>query len=253
MSSSLKTKSSKKDKTKTKSKKDKTKSKKVVDKKSKKDKSNKKTKSKKDKSTSEVVEAPPVVVEPSSVVEAVPDVVEDAPDVVEESSVKKTRKRRVVDRDSVLNNFDSLLSSLEAQVIELRSAADKKLGVKYLKSIVKNLKSLKADSGRVMKVKKRAPRSKNTQSGFMKPVPISDEMVKFCKWEKDVPKSRVDVTKYICNYIKENSLQYPKDKRIILPDNKLKTLLNVSDDDKLTYYTLQKKIQPHFKKITTTV
>ena len=239
MSSSLKTKSSKKDKTK--SKKDKTKSKKVVDKKSKKDKSNKKSKSKskKDKTTSEVVEAPPEVVEapPAEAVEAL--------------SEKKTRKRRVVDRDSVLNDFDSLLSSIEAQVVELRSAADKKLGVKYLKSVVKTLKSLRADSSRVMKVKKRAPRSKNTQSGFMKPVPISEEMVKFCKWEKDVPKSRVDVTKYICNYIKENSLQYPKDKRIILPDNKLKTLLNVSDDDKLTYYTLQKKIQPHFTTKTT--
>lgn len=239
MSSSVKTKSSKKDKTK--SKKDKTKSKKVVDKKSKKDKSNKKSKSKskKDKTTSEVVEAPPEVVEspPAEAVEA--------------QSEKKTRKRRVVDRDSVLNDFDSLLGSIEAQVVELRSAADKKLGVKYLKSVVKTLKSLRADSSRVMKVKKRAPRSKNTQSGFMKPVPISEEMVKFCKWEKDVPKSRVDVTKYICNYIKENSLQYPKDKRIILPDNKLKTLLNVSDDDKLTYYTLQKKIQPHFTTKTT--
>ena len=232
MSSSVKTKSSKKDKTK--SKKDKTKSKKVVDKKSKKDKSNKKvkSKSKKDKTKTEVVEAPPA-------------------EAVEASPEKKTRKRRVVDRDSVLNNFDSLLSSIEAQVVELRSAADKKLGVKYLKSVVKTLKSLRADSSRVMKVKKRAPRSKNTQSGFMKPVPISEEMVKFCKWEKDVPKSRVDVTKYICNYIKENSLQYPKDKRIILPDNKLKTLLNVSDDDKLTYYTLQKKIQPHFTTKTT--
>ena len=239
MSSSVKTKSSKKDKTK--SKKDKTKSKKVVDKKSKKDKSNKKvkSKSKKDKTKTEVVEVPPEVVEapPAEAVEASPE--------------KKTRKRRVVDRDSVLNNFDSLLSSIEAQVVELRSAADKKLGVKYLKSVVKTLKSLRADSSRVMKVKKRAPRSKNTQSGFMKPVPISEEMVKFCKWEKDVPKSRVDVTKYICNYIKENSLQYPKDKRIILPDNKLKTLLNVSDDDKLTYYTLQKKIQPHFTTKTT--
>lgn len=240
MSSSVKTKSSKKDKTKSK----KTKSKKVVDKKSKKDKSNKKakSKSKKDKTISEVVEAPPVEAVEAPPVEA----------VVEAPPEKKTRKRRVVDRDSVLSNFDSLLSSIEAQVVELRSAADKKLGVKYLKSVVKNLKSLRADSSRVMKVKKRAPRSKNTQSGFMKPVPISEEMVKFCKWEKDVPKSRVDVTKYICNYIKENSLQYPKDKRIILPDNKLKTLLNVSDDDKLTYYTLQKKIQPHFTTKTTT-
>ena len=237
MSSSVKTRSSKKDKTR--SKKDKIKSKKVVDKKSKKDKSNKKTKSKskKDKTKAEVVEAPPEVVE-APPAEAQPE--------------KKTRKRRVVDRDSVLNDFDSLLGSIEAQVVELRSAADKKLGVKYLKSVVKTLKSLRADSSRVMKVKKRAPRSKNTQSGFMKPVPISEEMVKFCKWEKDVPKSRVDVTKYICNYIKENSLQYPKDKRIILPDNKLKTLLNVSDDDKLTYYTLQKKIQPHFTTKTTT-
>ena len=43
-----------------------------------------------------------------------------------------------------------------------------------------------------MKMKRKTNRAKNTTSGFMKPVPISEEMIKFTGWESC--KSRVDVT-----------------------------------------------------------
>ena len=84
----------------------------------------------------------------------------------------------------------------------------------------------------------------------MKPVSLSKEMCKFTGWEKDCPKSRVDVTKFICKYIREKELQNPSDRRIILPDDKLKKLLSIdgSESDPLTYYSLQKKIQHHFNK-----
>ena len=123
-------------------------------------------------------------------------------------------------------------------------------GVKFLKSVTKNIKTLRNDASRVMRTRKQSTRPKNTSSGFMKPVQISPEMAKFTGWEPDVPRSRVDVTKYLCKYIRDNDLQNPEDRRIIRPDSQLKTLLNIQDGSKdpLMYYSLQKYIQHHFKK-----
>ena len=170
--------------------------------------------------------------------------------VVEEAPVKRTR--RVVNRESVLAAHDSLLVDLNNEIEEIRKTADKKkgkTGIRFLKNIVTRLKRLKADSARVIKQKKPSNRAKNSSSGFMKPVPISKEMCKFTGWEQDVPKSRVDVTKYICNYIKEHDLQNPADRRQIRPNSSLSMLLKMKKEEKepLTYYSLQKKIQHHFK------
>jgi len=197
-------------------------------------KSSKKT-SKKSKPVEEVVEAP------------VEEVVEAAAAVQEAPK----RTRRVVDRDSVVRDFDSLLQTLEDHVEQLRSTdakSRKNTGVKFVKSLTKSLRTLKKDTEKAMKMKRKTNRAKNTTSGFMKPVQISDEMIKFTGWDADAPKSRVDVTKFICNYIKENELQKPEDRRVILPDAKLKKILNHQDGENLTYYSLQKKIQHHFTK-----
>ncbi len=163
----------------------------------------------------------------------------------------KRRVRRVVDRDSILAEFDRILVDLDAEVQTLRSSDSKSrrpTGVKFLRSTSKRIKVLRNDASRVMKVRKTAPRNRNTTSGFMKPVNISKEMCGFTGWETDCPKSRVDVTKFICNYIREKDLQNPTDRRIILPDTKLKKLLNIdgTEDQPLTYYSLQKRIQHHF-------
>lgn len=164
------------------------------------------------------------------------------------------RQRRVVTKESVLTDFETVLRDLEQEIETLRdtNAKDTKgrkaKGVKFLKSVTKNIKTLRNDASRVMRTRKQSTRPKNTSSGFMKPVQISSEMAKFTGWEPDVPRSRVDVTKYLCQYIRENDLQNPEDRRIIRPDSQLKTLLNIQDGSKdpLTYYSLQKSIQHHF-------
>ena len=144
-----------------------------------------------------------------------------------------------------------MLQTLEDHVEELRSSNSKtrkNTGVKFVKSVTKSLRTLKKDTVKAMKMKRKTNRAKNTTSGFMKPVKISDEMIKFTGWDADAPKSRVDVTKFICKYIKEKDLQKPEDRRVILPDSKLKKILKYEEGDNLTYYSLQKKIQHHFKK-----
>ena len=163
------------------------------------------------------------------------------------------KKRRVVDRDSVLNDFDVIVANLDSEIETVRSAAPSSRisGVKYLRSLNKTIKQLKKDTARAMKQRRRnTNKSKNTSSGFMKPVEISSEMASFTGWEPTELKSRVDVTKYICKYIREKDLQNPADRREIQPDGALSNLLGLTKKslktEPLTYYSLQKKIQPHF-------
>ena len=187
---------------------------------------------------------------------AVAAVAEVAEEVTEATPEKVIKKRRVVSRESVFADFDSLQQNVEAEIEKTRANADKGgkvLGVRYLRSLNKAIKQLKKDTIRAMKQKKKNPnRAKNTSSGFMKPVRISEEMCAFTGWEKDELKSRVDVTKYICAYINDNDLQYPKDRRQIVPDKKLTSLLKLTPkklaEAPLTYYSLQQEIQPHFIK-----
>ena len=215
-------------------------SKKTSSKKSKKDKTSKRTKAKKEKSSKK---AAPTTTPVEEVVEEVTP-----------PTAAPTRKRRVVDRESVYADFDALVQSVEAEIENLRSASNGKVsGVKFLRSLNKSLKQLKKDTTRAMKQKRRNPnRAKNTSSGFMKPVGISGEMCKFTGWDASELKSRVDVTKYICGYIRDNDLQNPDDRRQIVPDKKLTALLKLDKksrkEEPLTYYSLQKKIQPHFVK-----
>ena len=79
-------------------------------------------------------------------------------------------------------------------------------------------------------------------------------MAKFTGWNATELKSRVDVTKYLCNYIKEHNLQNPEDKRQIIPDAKLAKLIKYDskkENEPLRYYSLQRFLKPHFLKDTT--
>ena len=142
---------------------------------------------------------------------------------------------------------------VESEITNIRENNTKTKGVKFLRTLNKRLKTLRNQSSRVIKQRNSSTRkaTNNTNSGFLKPVKISNEMAKFTGWNANELKSRVDVTKYICNYIKENNLQNPTDKRQILADNKLSKLLNYDPkkaNEPLTYYRIQSYIKPHFLK-----
>ena len=51
--------------------------------------------------------------------------------------------------------------------------------------------------------------------------------------------ARTEVTQYLINYIKENELQYAENKKVIIPDEKLKSLLGVDGTMEVTYFNLQ--------------
>ena len=168
----------------------------------------------KEKKTNSVSESTPV--KKTSKKEEV--VVEE--EVVDETSEKK--KRVVPTRESVVSSFDEVIQMVETEIASLRDSSTKAKGVKFLRSLNKRLKTLKTQVSRIKQrssTKMVSSTNTNTNSGFLKPVKISSDMAKFTGWNPDELKSRVDVTKFLCNYIRENNLQNPTDKRQIVPDD----------------------------------
>ncbi|CDP02467.1 unnamed protein product [Coffea canephora] len=92
--------------------------------------------------------------------------------------------------------------------------------------------------------KRKEKRHKGGTSGFLAPLPLSDALVKFLgTGESALPRS--DVVKRIWDYIKQNNLQDPSDRRRILCDEKLKELFDV---DNFQGFTVPKLLTGHFIK-----
>jgi chromatin remodeling complex protein RSC6 len=180
----------------------------------------------------------------------VDDVVDDVVDVSDVEVISEPKKRFTPTKETILGGYDEIITNIEEEITKLRENSTKSKGVKFLRSLGKKVKTLRAHSARVMKKRNTVVRKNNNNSGFLKPVNISEDMAKFTGWNKDELRSRVDVTKYVCQYIKDNNLQNPEDRRQIKADPKLSKLLgyDAKRDDPLTYYRLQTHMKKHFLK-----
>lgn len=207
----------------------------------------------------ELVEEVKKTVKKNSSAKKAKEVVKEEEEILEEEvegedgASGDKKKRTVPTRDSVLASFDDIIQSVEKEIELLRDTSNKTKGVKFLRTLGKRLKTLRGQSTRI--ISKRAPSQRkagsSTTSGFLKPVPISKDIAKFAGWGVSEKRSRVEVTKFLCNYIRENKLQNEKDKRQIKPDTKLAKLLNYDEKtstEPLTYFRLQSLLKHHFPK-----
>ncbi len=136
--------------------------------------------------------------------------------------------------NTLMGDFTSLrtqLTSLTTRLRTLQKRSDRELRA-----------ALKAGAKRKRKTGNRSP------SGFVKPTLISTELATFLKKPKGTEMARTEVTREINSYIRAHSLQDPKNGRRIIPDAKLRKLLNVQKSDELTYFNLQRYMSPHFAK-----
>jgi hypothetical protein len=117
-------------------------------------------------------------------------------------------KKRNIEEE--IQNLDVLVRDNEQIPSKLRNSI-----LKQIEVVRKCAKPRRSNKGR----------NQNQNSGLLKPVIISEEMARFANWGKDELHSRVDVTKVICVYVKNNKLQKPSNKKTILPDQLLKDLL----------------------------
>jgi chromatin remodeling complex protein RSC6 len=98
--------------------------------------------------------------------------------------------------------------------------------------------------------KRKQKRAAGAACGFVTPSQITDELASFLEVPLGTEMSRTEVTRQLSAYIRAHQLQNPeKGKgREILPDARLKALLQVNETDNLTFFTLQKFLSPHFPK-----
>jgi chromatin remodeling complex protein RSC6 len=143
-------------------------------------------------------------------------------------------------------NIEKLVASLAelnqdlANLKGVVDAVEKK--VKKVKHVVDLL--IKKETKKTNKpVKERKP------CGFAIPSNVSGDMCDFMGVEHGTPISRIQITKYINKYIKDNALENPENKQNIVPDDKLwKILGEEARDLRITHFTLQKHLNRHFIK-----
>jgi len=171
----------------------------------------------------------------------------------EEETTKTVRTRRRVDLESVNESIEDIICAIEEEITRRRQCEDKsKGGIRPLRSLIKDMKVLKKDVGRINKVKK-TRKTTNPNSGFLKNYALSAEMAKFmCASES----SRTEVTRKICAYIKAHpelkglEIDGKMNYRFIRLDETLQNLLQHDSniDGPMKYCTIQKLVTRHFIK-----
>ena len=114
--------------------------------------------------------------------------------------------------------------------------------MKDTKQVVKKIEKAYA------KLLKKTKKKRGNRSGFDKPLDISDPLAVFMGVEPGTQKSRNEVIKFIHNYIKDQELKNPDNKKQILPDKKLEDLLQSHGSTVEYFGNLQTFLKPHFLK-----
>jgi chromatin remodeling complex protein RSC6 len=142
--------------------------------------------------------------------------------------------------EEVFSQFDNLINGLQTVKLQINILQH---SVKQIeKTIKKKMKGLKKE------VTKNKQKGNRKPSGFAKPGKITKELCSFLNKEEGTEIARTEVTRALVAYIKENKLDNTYNGQIINPDNKLKTLLGLDDNQNLTYFTIQKYMNKHFVK-----
>jgi chromatin remodeling complex protein RSC6 len=157
-------------------------------------------------------------------------------------AVEASGAEEVSEEDSLLRELTDALEQVRAEKVRLTEIG------KNLATLVENLVKKTTKALRKSNKSRRQRRKANPNSGFQKPVAVTNELCMFLGRPEGTLISRTEVTRMIRDYIKEKSLQNPEDRRIITPDAQLSGLLRLEKDEKLTYFTLQSKMNHLFIK-----
>jgi chromatin remodeling complex protein RSC6 len=149
---------------------------------------------------------------------------------------------------------DNVSSSLNAIIEQFSTINDSltlfKMQISTLQQQVKTVeKNVKKELKNVKKDKKKE-KTKRAPSGFAKPTKVTNELCQFMDKPEGTEIARTEVTKALVTYIKTNNLleQGEDTKKKIVPDEKLKTLLGIDNNELngLTYFNIQKYMNKHF-------
>lgn len=170
------------------------------------------------------VVAAPAVTAAASTVAATETVAEVAEEVRLETEAKSITARLLAVRETV-SELISEAKRLEKKAARVQKLADKRRRRKA---------PVEGEEGKPARV-----------SIFQIPTDISPALCAFMGRAAGSQESRSNVTKFITTYVKEKNL---KNKHDITADAPLLKLLNLTAEDKLTYFNLQKYLNIHYLK-----
>jgi len=165
--------------------------------------------------------------------------------IKEEVPIEPKKKAKKITKEDIQQKWDELFEVYKNE-LKVKKTPEQST------TLLKFLTSLKNDTFKALKLKTRnVSNTDKNNSGFMKPVNVSDELRNFIDINNNDPVTRVLITQKLCQYIKENKLQKPEDKREIIPDEKMKKLFDIqpNESEKLTYYSMQRRVQRHIFKL----
>lgn len=161
-----------------------------------------------------------------------------------------------------LNNIKSTICSLTNKLKVYKKKIDKVLKEKGIENKEKKVKKevkLKEDKSEELegkdvkknkekKVKKEGKKKEEVipPSAITTPIIISSELQIFLNKPDNCSMTRLEITQLMYDYINKNNLQNLDDKKIINPDDNLKKLFNLNDNQELTYFNIQSMINKHF-------
>jgi chromatin remodeling complex protein RSC6 len=148
---------------------------------------------------------------------------------------------------SIPHNLEKMvtnLAELNAQISEMRE---------MFTQLDKKSKKLNHAIEMVIKKEQKFSTNKSKRDrkpcGFAVSAKVTPEMCEFMGKEEGTLISRIEITKYLNLYIKEQGLENPENKQIIVPDEKLwKIIGDEAREEKITHFTIQKYLNKHFVK-----
>lgn len=158
------------------------------------------------------------------------------------TEVKASNEKTIVQTSTPLQEqIKSIQCELGALTSQIRELSKK------LTTVDKRYAKERKQMERLQK-KKKSPGGSGIkhQSGIAKPGFISPELCDFLGVSKGTEMARTEVIKYVNKYIKEQKLQDQNNKKVIVPDAKLQTLLQSNSTDEITYFNLQTYMKPHY-------
>lgn len=176
-----------------------------------------------------------------------------AEEVVKNEVVKDEVKDEVKKEgdDASTENTSTIENSIQLLVDKISSLAV------LIKDIQSSIKPVVKEHDKLRKIvdriQKKRDNARKSPSGFAKPNKISNELCDFIGVPHGTEKSRTEITRYINAYVKEHNLNKPTNRRIILPDEKLKKILKTTNDEEVTFFILQRLISHHFPSNKATV
>jgi len=164
----------------------------------------------------------------------------------------------VVPAESAPASSEDQVEALKNRLTEaLQQVKEQKSALQQMgRDLVTLVEGLVKDTNRVLRTNLRKKRrvGTNQNGGFQKPMGITKELSEFLRVPTTQQMSRTDVTKAICEYIRNNNLngvpnaEGKVDGRLIRVNSPLAKLLHMSAGETLKFTGIQSKITPHLVK-----